>query len=200
MGGHPGRLRLCRDPDRSPRARVLEARDGSDRPTRPWWRTSSPSSPSRSMPSGSRPGPNCSCGWPSPTPAPSSGSPCSGWATTSSRHQNPARWPPPSRGTPNPRISRPASSIGWPRRRETIRLSLSAFLRRPREPIGDGELSAISCPVLVVLGERDMTRTADRLLAALPSASFVSVPGVDHFATLSDFGVIDATMKFFGLG
>jgi len=79
-------------------------------------------------------------------------------------------------------------------------MSLSAFLRRPREPIGEAELSAISCPVLVVLGERDMTRTADRLLAALPSASFVSVPGVDHFATLSDFGVIDATMKFFGLG
>ena len=78
--------------------------------------------------------------------------------------------------------------------------SLSAFLRRPREPISEGDLSAISCPVLVVLGERDMTRTADRLLAALPSASFVSVPGVDHFATLSDFGVIDATMKFFGSG
>ena len=76
--------------------------------------------------------------------------------------------------------------------------SMSAFLRRPREPIGDEELSTITCPVLVVLGERDLTTTADRLLAALPSATFVSVAGVDHFATLSDFGVIDATMKFFG--
>jgi len=28
----------------------------------------------------------------------------------------------------------------------------------------------------------------------------VSVPGVDHFATPSDFDVIDATMRFLGLG
>jgi pimeloyl-ACP methyl ester carboxylesterase len=76
--------------------------------------------------------------------------------------------------------------------------SLSAFLRRPREPLGDEELSLVTCPVLVVLGDRDMTTTADRLVAALPLATLVSVPGVDHFATPTDFGVIDATMKFFG--
>jgi pimeloyl-ACP methyl ester carboxylesterase len=76
--------------------------------------------------------------------------------------------------------------------------SLSAFLRRPREPLRVEDLAVITCPVLVVLGERDMNTTAERLVDALPSASFVSVPGVDHFATPSDFGVIDATMKFFG--
>ena len=78
--------------------------------------------------------------------------------------------------------------------------SLAAFLRRPREPISERDLAAISCPVLVVLGERDMTKSAERLVGALPSVSFVSIPAVDHFATLSDFGAIDATMKFFGLG
>ena len=77
---------------------------------------------------------------------------------------------------------------------------LSAFLRRPRAPIRDEDLSVVTCPVLVVLGDRDMTKTADRLVAALPAASLVSVPGVDHFATPSDFGVIDATMRFFGFG
>lgn len=76
--------------------------------------------------------------------------------------------------------------------------SLSAFLRRPREPLREEELSVVTCPVLVVLGDRDMTTTADRLVAALPSSTLVSVPGVDHFATPTDFGVIDATMKFFG--
>jgi pimeloyl-ACP methyl ester carboxylesterase len=76
--------------------------------------------------------------------------------------------------------------------------ALSAFLRRPRPPIREDELSAVTCPVLVVLGDRDFTKTADRLVGALPSATFVSVPGVDHFATPSDFGVIDATMRFFG--
>ena len=45
-----------------------------------------------------------------------------------------------------------------------------------------------------------MVGPADRLVAALPSASLVILPGVDHFSTPSDFGAIDATMKFFGLG
>jgi len=78
--------------------------------------------------------------------------------------------------------------------------ALSAFLRRPREPIRPEDLATVTCPVLVVLGDRDMIRSADRLVEALPSASFLSLPGVDHFATPSNFGAIDATMKFFGLG
>jgi pimeloyl-ACP methyl ester carboxylesterase len=77
--------------------------------------------------------------------------------------------------------------------------ALSAFLRRPRVPLGADELEAVTCPVLVVLGDRDMIESADRLVSALPSASFVSLPGVDHFATPSDFGAIDATMRFLGL-
>jgi pimeloyl-ACP methyl ester carboxylesterase len=76
--------------------------------------------------------------------------------------------------------------------------ALAAFLRRPRLPLRIEDLSSIDCPVLVVLGARDFVVSADRLVAALPSASLVSVPGVDHFATPSNFGVIDATMRFFG--
>jgi hypothetical protein len=45
-----------------------------------------------------------------------------------------------------------------------------------------------------------MTTSAARLVAALPSASLVTLAGVDHFATPSDFRAIDATMRFFGLG
>src|SRR5277367_995849 len=77
--------------------------------------------------------------------------------------------------------------------------ALSAFLRRPRQSLTAEDLSRISCPVLVVLGDRDWVGPADRLMAALPSASLVSLSGVDHFATPSDFGAIDATVKFLGL-
>ena len=79
--------------------------------------------------------------------------------------------------------------------------ALSAFLRRPRRPVTEEELSTLQCPVLVVLGERDTVTSATRLLAALPpSSSLVTLPGVDHFATPSDFGAIDATVTFLGLG
>jgi pimeloyl-ACP methyl ester carboxylesterase len=77
--------------------------------------------------------------------------------------------------------------------------ALSAFLRRPRHSLTEEDLSRLSCPVLVVLGDRDWVGPADRLMAALPSASLVSLSGVDHFATPSDFGAIDATVKFLGL-
>jgi pimeloyl-ACP methyl ester carboxylesterase len=78
--------------------------------------------------------------------------------------------------------------------------ALSAFMSRPRRPLREKDLSTLACPVLVVLGDRDMVQSADRLVAALPSASLVTLAGVDHFATPSDFGAIDATMQFFGLG
>jgi len=78
--------------------------------------------------------------------------------------------------------------------------ALSAFLRRARVPLQAQDLATVTCPVLVVLGDRDMIPSADRLVAALPAATFVSLPGVDHFATPSNFGAIDATMRFFGLG
>jgi pimeloyl-ACP methyl ester carboxylesterase len=77
--------------------------------------------------------------------------------------------------------------------------ALSAFLRRPRRPFTEEELSRLQCPILVVLGERDPAGPADRLLRALPSASLVTLGGLDHFATPSDFGAIDATVKFLEL-
>jgi pimeloyl-ACP methyl ester carboxylesterase len=78
--------------------------------------------------------------------------------------------------------------------------ALSAFIRRDRPAILEEDLATVSCPVLVVLGDRDMTTSAARLVAALPSASLVTLAGVDHFATPSEFGAIDATMRFLGLG
>jgi pimeloyl-ACP methyl ester carboxylesterase len=77
--------------------------------------------------------------------------------------------------------------------------ALSAFLRRPRQSISENELSRLHCPILVVLGDRDWVGPADRLMAALPSASLVTLSGVDHFATPSDIGAIDATVKFLGI-
>jgi len=76
--------------------------------------------------------------------------------------------------------------------------ALAAFLRRRRDPIRTEDLAAVTCPVLVVLGDRDFIPSADRLVAALPSGTLHVAPGVDHFATPSNFGAIDATMRFFG--
>ncbi len=77
--------------------------------------------------------------------------------------------------------------------------ALVAFLRRERRTLSESELGTVACPVLVVLGERDFVGPADRLMAALPDGRLVTLPKVDHFATPSDFGAIDAVMRFLEL-
>ena len=89
--------------------------------------------------------------------------------------------------------------ISWPPSAGNDPKALSAFIRRARPPIREEDLATVTCPVLVVLGDRDMTTSAARLVSALPSASLVTLAGVDNFATPSDFGAIDATMRFLGL-
>ncbi len=76
------------------------------------------------------------------------------------------------------------------------REALVAFLRRPVRRLTEAEIAAVACPVLVVLGDRDFIGGAERLMAALPQGELVVLRGVDHFATPSDFGAIDAVMGF----
>jgi len=51
-------------------------------------------------------------------------------------------------------------------------------------------------PTLVVLGDQDFAGPADRLVDALAQGELVTLPGVDHFATPSNFGCIDAVLRF----
>jgi pimeloyl-ACP methyl ester carboxylesterase len=74
--------------------------------------------------------------------------------------------------------------------------ALVAFLGRPHRLMTEMELAVLTGPVLVVLGDRDFVGPADRLMAALADGELVTLRGVDHFATPSDFGAIDAVMRF----
>ncbi len=75
--------------------------------------------------------------------------------------------------------------------------ALAACLRRPPlEPITAELLGRITSPVLVALGSRDGTGKGEQLAAAFPDGRFVSLRGVDHFATPEAFAFIDAALKF----
>lgn len=77
------------------------------------------------------------------------------------------------------------------------RVALAALLRAPDDrPLTKEELAAITCPVLVVIGDRDFAGPADELVAALPDARQVILRNVDHFATPESFGFIDAALEF----
>lgn len=76
--------------------------------------------------------------------------------------------------------------------------ALAACLRRPEAPLDPAHLARITCPVLVVIGDKDFAGPADPLVDALPDATCKVLRGVEHFATPKDFGFIDATLRFLG--
>ena len=77
--------------------------------------------------------------------------------------------------------------------------ALAAFLRRPDRPLTEDDLGRVTCPVLVVLGDRDFSAPADRLVRALPDAELVMLRNVDHFAAPRDFNCIDRSLAFIDL-
>jgi pimeloyl-ACP methyl ester carboxylesterase len=74
--------------------------------------------------------------------------------------------------------------------------ALAACLRRPEAPLTAEQLGRITCPVLVVLGDRDFAGPADPLVEALHDARLVLLRNVDHLGTPGDFGFIDAALEF----
>jgi pimeloyl-ACP methyl ester carboxylesterase len=80
------------------------------------------------------------------------------------------------------------------------RVALAAIMRRPRQPYTAEQFAAITCPVLVVIGEKDFAGPGDPLVAALPDARLVVLPRTDHFATTEHFGFVDAAIEFLAAG
>ncbi|MDQ1404059.1 MAG: hypothetical protein QOG03_2375 [Actinomycetota bacterium] len=75
-------------------------------------------------------------------------------------------------------------------------LALAAFLRRPTPPLTKDELGRVTCPVLVVIGDRDFSGPGQPLVDALPDAQLKTLRNVDHLGTPNDMGFIDAALTF----
>lgn len=76
------------------------------------------------------------------------------------------------------------------------RAALVAFLRRPHRPLTADDLARISCPVLIVLGDKDPAGPGEPLVAALPDAQLVTLRGADHFGTPADVRCMQAVLRF----
>jgi pimeloyl-ACP methyl ester carboxylesterase len=77
------------------------------------------------------------------------------------------------------------------------RHAVAAYFRAHPPAVTLDDLARINVPVLVVLGDRDGAGPADELARALPDARLVTLRGVDHFATPSDYACIEAVTSFF---
>jgi pimeloyl-ACP methyl ester carboxylesterase len=75
--------------------------------------------------------------------------------------------------------------------------ALAACIRSSREKITAEELSAISVPVLVVAGEKDdVAGDVDTLVAAIPGAQGLTLPGRNHMNAVGDKGYKEAVLAF----
>ena len=104
---------------------------------------------------------------------------------------------PASRARRRPTTTSPGCSGSTPRSRATTACRLAAVMQAPgRGAFTKDELATVTCPVLVVIGDRDFAGPADQLVDALPDARGVTLRNVDHFATPESFGFIDAVLEF----
>jgi pimeloyl-ACP methyl ester carboxylesterase len=75
--------------------------------------------------------------------------------------------------------------------------ALTAVMKRPEGPqLAPEDLSSVTCPVLIVVGDQDFVHPADELAAAFPDGRCVTLRNVDHFATTEAFGFFDAALEF----
>ena len=77
------------------------------------------------------------------------------------------------------------------------RKALAACMRSSRQKITAAELSAITCPVLVVAGEKDdIAGPAEPLIAAIPGAQGLTLAGRNHMNAVGDRTYKEAVVDF----
>jgi pimeloyl-ACP methyl ester carboxylesterase len=77
-------------------------------------------------------------------------------------------------------------------------VALAAFIEHRQAPLTPEAVGGVTCPTLVVLGDKDFAGPADPLVEALPDARLVTLRNTDHFATPKSFPFMDAAFDFVG--
>jgi pimeloyl-ACP methyl ester carboxylesterase len=89
----------------------------------------------------------------------------------------------------------------WDRGTQAALLALYRHADPDRLAIAGRNLSRLTCPTLVLWGDRDIyfpTRFANAYAEALPSSQLQIVPGAGHWPWIDDARVIDDALSFIG--
>jgi pimeloyl-ACP methyl ester carboxylesterase len=74
--------------------------------------------------------------------------------------------------------------------------ALAAVMEREHPPLVPDQLASITCPVLIILGDKDFAGPGEPLADALAMSKLVMLRNTDHFATPEKFSFIDAVLDF----
>jgi pimeloyl-ACP methyl ester carboxylesterase len=101
------------------------------------------------------------------------------------------------RGSADPEQGRTKLFVQFATRDGNDPQALVALLRRPNPRRHDAEtLARVTCPTLVIIGDRDHAGSPKPLVDALPDASLVVLRNTEHFGTPKSIGFIDAALDF----
>jgi pimeloyl-ACP methyl ester carboxylesterase len=101
------------------------------------------------------------------------------------------------RGEADPEDGRAKLFVQFSKRNGNDPLALVALLRRPDQGnLDPGALGRITCPTLVIIGDKDHAGSPKPLIDALPHASLVVLRNTEHFGTPKSIGFIDAALDF----
>jgi pimeloyl-ACP methyl ester carboxylesterase len=79
--------------------------------------------------------------------------------------------------------------------------ALAACMRGSRQAVSEEALAGIACPVLVVAGDADeIAGPVEPLVAAIPNARGLSLPGRDHMKAVGDRRFMQEVVAFLGEG
>jgi pimeloyl-ACP methyl ester carboxylesterase len=73
---------------------------------------------------------------------------------------------------------------------------LAEFAAAPAQDLTAERLRAISCPVLVIIGDHDWTGPAVQVCGALADGTLLTLPRTDHFAAAEHPEAVRATARF----
>ena len=76
--------------------------------------------------------------------------------------------------------------------------AMAAFISREQPPLGRDELARITCPTLVIIGDKDFAGPGEPLAEALPNGELLTLPGVDHFGLPKAFAFLEKGLDFLG--
>lgn len=76
--------------------------------------------------------------------------------------------------------------------------ALLAFIQREQPRLDREHVAKITCPTLVILGDKDFAGPGDVLAEALPDGHLVELRNIDHFGLPKSFDFVDKGLDFLG--
>ncbi len=76
--------------------------------------------------------------------------------------------------------------------------ALAAFIQRSQPRLDREHLETVTCPAMVIIGDKDFAGPGEPLAEAMPNGECVTLRGIDHFGLPKSFDFVEKGLDFLG--